>query len=55
MDELDQDVRIIFDRLRARVLTLVDATAIPEDQKLAIKALIKNLSYQAQSDLQEII
>ena len=44
-----------FDRMRARLLNVVEASAIPQDQQDAIKRLVKTLSYDAQADILEAI
>jgi hypothetical protein len=41
--------------MRARLLTAIESAALPEGQEIALKTLIKNMSYQSQRVFQELV
>jgi hypothetical protein len=48
-------MRAHMNRLRGRLFQAVEATGVPEKQQVAIKGLIRNLTYDAQADLEALL
>lgn len=50
-----QCVREDMNRLRGRLFGAVEAAGLPEKQENAIKGLIRQLTYDAQADLEAVL
>lgn len=48
-------VREDMNRLRGRLFGAIEATGMPEKQESAIKGIIRQLTYDAQANLESII
>jgi hypothetical protein len=44
-----------MNRLRGRLFGAIEATGLPEKQENAIKGLVRQLTYDAQADLEETL
>jgi hypothetical protein len=55
MDQAVEEMRAQMNRLRGRLFQAVEATGVPEKQQAAIKGLIRNVTYDAQANLEEIL
>jgi hypothetical protein len=53
--ELETEVRRSFNRLRGKLCGFVEACGLPEKQERAIVSTLKNLSYDAESDIVDLL
>jgi hypothetical protein len=42
-------------RLRGRLFSLIEAVGLPRRQELALKSCVRNVSYDAQADLEQAL
>jgi hypothetical protein len=47
-----EQVKIDMDRLRGRLFGLIEACGLPERQEAALKACVRNTTYDSQADLE---
>lgn len=51
----DPEVKEAFDRLRGRLLTLIEASAVTPDQQSALKLMAKSLTYDCQKAIDGVL
>jgi hypothetical protein len=54
-DPVVEEMRTHMNRLRGRPFQAIEATGVPAKQEVAIKGLIRNLTYDAQADLESAL
>jgi hypothetical protein len=54
-DPVVEEMRTHMNRLRGRLFQAIEATGVPAKQEVAIKGLIRNLTYDAQADLESAL
>lgn len=52
LDDVIQELRDHANRLRGRLFQAIEATGMPEQQQVAVKGLIRRLSYDLQADME---
>lgn len=52
LDDVIQDLRGGMDRLRGRLFEQIEATGMAERQELAVKRVIRRVTYDMQGDLE---
>lgn len=50
-----EEVRTSFNRLRGRLFGAIEATGMPDKQELALKSLVRQLTYDGQASLESIL
>lgn len=48
-------IREDFNRLRGKLFEVIEVTGMPDQQQAAFKGIVRNLTYQAQADLESTI
>lgn len=54
-NELERDLARDFDRVRGRLMALVESMGLEDEQTAGAKSLIKTLTYQSQRELYETL
>jgi hypothetical protein len=52
IDKAIDAVRVDMNRLRGRLFGAIEATGMPEKQETAVKSMIRQLTYDAQANLE---